>query len=83
MQALHVAGGTHFVGVNYGAMDKYRQPLTAEQWRHCVASLKVLHHSSRAEEVVRKRKGLCGFDASYAKRRRSRRRLQTTGLCMA
>jgi hypothetical protein len=44
-QALHVAGGTHFVGVNFGAMDKYRQPLTAEQWRHCVASLKVLHIS--------------------------------------
>lgn len=48
MQALHVAGGTHFVGVNYGAMDKYRQPLTAEQWRHCVASLKVLHDSLHA-----------------------------------
>ena len=42
MQALNTAGGKHFVGVNFGAMDKYRAPLTLEQWKHCVASLKAL-----------------------------------------
>ncbi|KAK9909828.1 hypothetical protein WJX75_008097 [Coccomyxa subellipsoidea] len=40
LKALKVAGGKYFVGVNFGAMDKYREPLTAEQWKHCVASLK-------------------------------------------
>ena len=42
MQALNTAGGKSFVGVNFGAMDKYRAPLTLEQWKNCVASLKVL-----------------------------------------
>ena len=37
-----MVGGKYFIGVNFGAMDKYREPLTAEQWKHCVASLKVL-----------------------------------------
>ncbi|CAL8467552.1 g7090 [Coccomyxa elongata] len=40
IKALKVVGGKYFVGVNFGAMDKYREPLTAEQWKHCVASLK-------------------------------------------
>lgn len=43
LQALKVAGGKYFVGVNFGAMDKYREPLTAEQWKNCVNSLKVRH----------------------------------------
>ena len=42
-----MAGGKYFVGVNFGAMDKYREPLTAEQWKHCVASLKVLAASAQ------------------------------------
>lgn len=41
MQALNTAGGQHFVGVNFGAMDKYRKPLSAEQWKTCAKSLKV------------------------------------------
>ncbi|EIE24548.1 xylose isomerase domain-containing protein [Coccomyxa subellipsoidea C-169] len=40
LKALNVVGGKYFIGVNFGAMDKYREPLTAEQWKHCVASLK-------------------------------------------
>lgn len=43
-QALDKAGGKYFVGVNFGAMDKYREPLSAEQWKNCVASLKVPAH---------------------------------------
>ena len=40
-QALDKTGGKYFVGVNFGAMDKYREPLSSEQWKNCVASLKV------------------------------------------
>ena len=29
------------MGVNFGAMDKYRKPLSAEQWKTCAKSLKV------------------------------------------
>ena len=29
------------MGVNFCAMDKYRKPLTAEQWKTCAKSLKV------------------------------------------
>ncbi len=41
MQALNTAGGQDFVGVNFGAMDKYRKSLSAEQWKTCAKSLKV------------------------------------------
>lgn len=42
MQKAAQFGARHFVGVTYSAMGKYAQPASAEQWQHCVASLKEL-----------------------------------------
>lgn len=49
-----MVGGKYFVGVNFGAMDKYREPLTAEQWKHCVASLKVRQGNPLRKNVSHK-----------------------------
>ena len=38
---MHECDGKYFVGVNYCAMDKYREPCSAEQWKCCVESIKV------------------------------------------
>ena len=40
-QILHECDGKFFVGVNYCAMDKYREPCSPEQWKNCVDSIKV------------------------------------------
>lgn len=50
-----MVGGKYFVGVNFGAMDKYREPLTAEQWKHCVASLKVRQVNPLGKTVAHQR----------------------------
>mmetsp|Transcript_15183 Transcript_15183/g.45782 ORF Transcript_15183/g.45782 Transcript_15183/m.45782 type:complete len:358 (+) Transcript_15183:125-1198(+) len=42
LQKCSEIGATQFVGVNYGAMTKYAQPASKEQWQHCVTSLKEL-----------------------------------------
>lgn len=34
-------GARHFVGVTYSAMGKYPTPASAEQWQHCVTSLRL------------------------------------------
>ncbi len=40
LQNAEAFGARHFVGVTYCAMGKYSQSASAEQWQHCVASLK-------------------------------------------
>ena len=40
VQILHECNGKYFVGVNFCAMDKYREPCSPEQWKCCVESIK-------------------------------------------
>lgn len=40
------------MGVNFGAMDKYRKPLSAEQWKTCAKSLKVLSNPAEPSGFV-------------------------------
>ena len=41
LQHLHECNGKFIVGVNYCAMDKYREPCSPEQWKNCVESIRV------------------------------------------
>ena len=41
LQVLSTVGGKNFVGVNYCAMSKYKQPKTKEQWDTVTKNLKV------------------------------------------